>query len=112
MSDEAFTDFCIRWLKIERSCLLHDIKRKNEDIALLQAQFDRVTAERDAALNDLNGLCWCCRQAKPWAITQTGSRIMICDHMKERGVVASAGRAWTCCTHWEWRGPQKEGGDG
>lgn len=65
-----------------------------------------VTAERDAALNDLAGFCWACAHGEPAKIRTRG--LTTCNYMRELGALAQGGRCK--CKHWQWRGLQKEDG--
>lgn len=65
--------------------------------------------ERDAAVEDLRGLCWCCAHGKKYENGLPWSKATTCEHMRELGVVArSSGKCK--CKFWQWRDPQK--GDG
>lgn len=64
-------------------------------------------AERDAAVEDLRGLCWCCVNGKRWEKAPPWSKATTCDHMRELGVLARSGGKCKC-PHWEWRGQQRE----
>lgn len=65
---------------------------------------ETLLAERDAAVEDLSGMCWCCEHGRPWDISGELSRLTTCEYMTGNGVRAYAGRR--PCPHWEWRGPQ------
>lgn len=81
----------------------------------LQAQFDmyggdlaitdafQKAEERDAAVEDLRGLCWCCAHGKKYENGLPWSRATTCKHMRELGVAARAGGKCKC-QFWEWRG--------
>lgn len=71
---------------------------------------ETLLKERDAAVEDLRGSCWCCSNGKPWEKAGPLSKMICCKHMKEWGAVAISGKACKC-QYWQWRGPQ-EGGDG
>lgn len=66
-----------------------------------------LLAERDAAVEDLRGMCWCCAYGKKYENGLSWSRATTCQHMRELGVVARSGGKCKC-SHWEWRGPQKK----
>lgn len=68
---------------------------------------ETLLAERDAAVDDLRGNCWCCANGKPWEKAGPLSKMTCCEHLKEWGAVAISGKACKC-QHWQWRGPQKE----
>lgn len=68
-------------------------------------ELPKVEAERDAALKDMRGICYLCKKAEP---SNIGLRTLkTCEHLKERGVLATNKRPG--CQYFEWRGPQKEG---
>lgn len=69
---------------------------------------ENLLAERDAALEELRGICWCCASGKPWEKAGPLSNLTACEHLSECGVLACGGRN-SKCQHWQWRGPQKEG---
>ena len=69
----------------------------------ITAAFQKA-AERDAAVEELRGICWCCahgRNLEPF------SGLTTCEHMRESGALARGGGKCKC-PHWEWRGPQRE----
>lgn len=70
---------------------------------------ETILLERDAAVEELRGNCWCCANGKPWEKAGPLSKMTFCEHLKEWGAVATCGKACKC-QHWQWRGPQKEGG--
>ncbi len=70
---------------------------------------ETLLAERDAAVEDLRGLCWCCAHGKKYENGLPWSKATTCEHMRELGVVARSGGKCKC-KFWKWRGPQKEGG--
>ena len=85
------------------------------DLELAHDLEDAITAietlldERDAAVEDLRGLCWCCAHGKKYENGLPWSKATTCEHMRELGVVArSSGKCK--CKFWQWRDPQK--GDG
>ena len=65
-----------------------------------------LLAERDAAVEDLRGRCWCCVHGEPWEPAGPLSKLMGCEHLSELGVLARGGGKCKC-PHWKWRGPQK-----
>lgn len=64
-----------------------------------------LLAERDAAVEDLRGRCWCCVHGEPWEPAGPLSKLMGCEHLSELGVLARGGGKCKC-PHWKWRGPQ------
>jgi len=69
-----------------------------EENEQLKSENTQLKAERDKAVEDLNGLCWFCNKSKPFNKT----RLLTCEHMNKRNVIASAGRQK--CDEFEWRG--------
>lgn len=67
---------------------------------------ETLLAERDAAVADLRGMCWCCAHGKKYENGLPWSKATTCEHMRELGAVARSGGKCKC-SHWEWRGPQK-----
>ena len=88
-------------------------------LADLQAQWDMYggeegitaaflkAAERDAAVEELRGVCRCCTNARPWMDAFYEGRFYTCDYITEQGVLARSGGKCKC-PHWQWRGPQRE----
>ena len=89
------------------SCVARLMRDAAERLEQQSELIARVEAERDAAIKDLNGLCWCCKHGKKWDKAPTLSKITTCVHMRDRGVVAAGGGKCSCC-YWEWRGTQGE----
>lgn len=73
----------------------------------ITAAFQKA-AERDAAVEELRGMCWCCVHSEKWDKAPAVSRVKTCKYMRERGIAAGGARRPNC-PHWEWWGPQKEG---
>ena len=71
---------------------------------------ETLIAERDAAIEELRGICWCCVHGKKWYKAPKWSNMVTCEHMKELGALACSGRN-VSCKYWEWRGPRKESGE-
>ena len=71
---------------------------------------ETLLAERDAAVEELRGICWCCANGKPMGRIGRLRSCTTCDYMAERGMLGVVGREKDC-PHWRWRGPQKEGGE-
>lgn len=64
--------------------------------------------ERDAAIEELRGICWCCAHGKKWDKAPALSKMTTCEYMPIQVSGALAGGGGKCkCPHWEWRGPQK-----
>lgn len=66
--------------------------------------------ERDAAIEDLRGLCWCCAHGEKYENGLPWSRATTCEHMRELGVVARSGGKCKC-QFWQWRGQKGENND-
>lgn len=71
---------------------------------------ETLLAERDAAIEELRGICWCCANGKPMGRIGRLRSCTTCDYMQERGILGNFGRERDC-PHWQWRGQQKEGGE-
>ena len=67
---------------------------------------ETLLAERDAAVEDLRGMCWCCVHGKPWDEAGPLSKMTGCEKLSKIGVLARGGGKCKCL-YWEWRGPQK-----
>lgn len=92
-----------RLSKCRANCEIpRDIKSCNDAITAIET----LLAERDAAMEDLRGMCWCCKHGRPWEPSGQLSRLITCEYMTVNGVRACAGRR--PCPHCQWRGPQKE----
>ena len=70
---------------------------------------ETLLAERDVAVEELRGICWCCANGKPWEKAGPLSNLTACEHLAECGVLECGWRS-SKCQHWQWRGPQKGGG--
>lgn len=70
---------------------------------------ETLMTERDAAVEELRGICWCCANGKPMGMIGRLRSCTTCDYMAERGMLGVVGREKDC-PHWQWRGPKKEGG--
>lgn len=68
---------------------------------------ETLLAERDAAVEDLRGLCWCCANREKYENGLPWSKATTCEHVRELGTVARSGGERKC-QFWKWRGPQKE----
>lgn len=82
--------------------------KTKDDIECAADAIETLLAERDAAVEELRGICWCCANGRPMR-TNAGiySKITACDHLEDRGIRGCAGRE-KGCPYWQWRGPQKE----
>lgn len=84
----------------------------NGELRLQDALRDAATAietlleERDAAVEDLRGMCWCCTHGKPWDAAGPLSKMTGCEQLSKIGVLARGGGKCKCL-YWKWRGPQK-----
>lgn len=67
---------------------------------------ETLLTERDAAVEDLRGMCWCCANGEKYENGLPFSRATTCEYMREFGAVARSGGKCKC-SHWQWRGPQK-----
>jgi len=64
---------------------------------------ETLLAERDALIEELRGICWCCAHGRKWENAPGWSKMTTCEHLKDIGVLARSGGK-TKCPHWEWRG--------
>lgn len=77
--------------------------------AQLRAELEQVKRERDAAVEELRGFCWCCINGRKWDKAPVWSNMTTCKHIRERGALAvGGGKGGRNCPHWQWHGPQKE----
>ena len=83
---------------LDQACNMEQ-KELNE----LRAENKRLQGAVAALTNELRGICWACKNQKPWKMSVTGDAVA-CEHLAARGVVAAGGRAGKACTHWAWRG--------
>ena len=100
MQDEMIVKACVDAAKeagithlslVDKQFVVDAIREK------MDGTLEKVTRERDAALKQLNGHCWCCKKGKP---LREGSSLMICPHFGEaQGIVATLR---SNCPHWEW----------
>lgn len=67
---------------------------------------ETLLAERDAAVEELRGLCWCCANGEKLKKAPMWSMATTCKYMRELGALARSGGKCKC-QHWQWRGPQK-----
>lgn len=68
---------------------------------------ETLLAERDAAIEDLRGMCCYCAHGRRWEKTPLWSRMTTCEYMQEQGALAIGGGNHKC-SRWEWREPIKE----
>ena len=83
--------------RFSREMIAREMETAADVIEAQAEQLSAVTAERDAAMQDLNGMCWCCKNAKPWV-----GNLVTCEKLSAHGVLANGGRRK--CPDWEWRG--------
>lgn len=91
--------------------LIERLKRPNfcgEQRIAAATAIETLLAERDAAVEELRGICWFCAHGKKWDKAPERSNMTTCDYMKESGVLACLGRKHDC-KHWEWRGLKEKG---
>lgn len=65
---------------------------------------ETLLAKRDAAVEELRGICWCCVNGKKWGKAPSWSKMTTCEHLKEQGILARGGGK-SKCLYWKWRGP-------
>lgn len=83
-------------LQKQDDAALAELQRRQNKITQLKYEIARVTAERDAAIEDCSGMCITCAFVHDCAKhdnNDMGPSIWHCD-----------------CEDWQWRGPQKEDG--
>lgn len=66
----------------------------------LREELARVTAERDAAVEQLHGYCFACKHYTPY---HNDGLCATCKHERARF------KPWDAVDRWQWRGPQKKG---
>lgn len=83
-------------------CMAHTMKEAATAI-------ETLLTEREAAVEELRGICWCCAHGKKWDKAPALSKMTTCEYMPIQVSGALARGGGKCkCPHWEWRGPQKE----
>lgn len=106
-AENAEKDKEIKRLQLQRPIQVDgDVMALDLELAETKAVLSCVEAERDAAMKELNGLCWCCKHGKKWDGAPVWSKATTCEYMKERGVLAIGGGK-SNCDHWEWHGVQE-----
>lgn len=70
-----------------------------ERAIVLLSERDRYKARVEMMERALRGNCWCCTEAEPLQIGN--STAVTCEKMKERNILASAGRSGADCVHWQ-----------
>ena len=66
-----------------------------------EARAEKAENERDAAVEDMRGICYLCANAKPYS--EFSQRMMTCEHIKAVASTKSPG-----CKHFKWRGQKEE----
>lgn len=80
-----------------------------EENVQLRIELEQVKRERDAAVEELRGFCWCCVHGRKWDKAPVWSSMTTCKYIRERGALAvGGGKGGRNCPHWKWRGQQKE----
>lgn len=64
---------------------------------------ETLLEERNAAIEDLRGMCWCCSHGKKWDKAPEWSKMTTCEHIRESGALARGGGKCKC-KYWVWRG--------
>lgn len=69
---------------------------------------ETLLKERDAAVEELRGICWCCAHGKKWEEAPEWSKMTVCEHMGEmfNGIACSGAKRK--CQYWRWRGPKDD----
>ena len=66
-----------------------------------EARAEKAESERDAAIQDMSGICYLCANAKPYsALSRT---MMSCEYKQVLASIKSPG-----CEHFKWRGEKEE----
>lgn len=94
-----FTPACGEERAKEAVALVRSLQAENTQ---LRAELEKVMKERNAALDDLNGLCGFCIHGNKWGKAPEWSSLTFCEHLG--GAIAAAGNAKRMCKHWQWRG--------
>lgn len=66
-----------------------------------EARAEKAEKERDAAIEDMRGICYLCANAKPYS--EFSKIMMTCEHIKAVASTKSPG-----CKHFKWRGQKEE----
>lgn len=83
----------------------HTFYQAGTPIDSLCDAIETLLAERDAAVKDLHGDCRCCANNTGW---HNIGKCITCLHETAPITLPEFNRI----DNWQWRGPQKEGGDG
>lgn len=104
---------CRKGTDMDYKDLIAEIRESNVDgdgkIELWATTIEHLLAERNTAIEELRGICWCCAHGRKWENAPCWSNMITCEHLKEIRVLARSGGK-SKCPHWEWRGTRKEGG--
>lgn len=77
-----------------------DLEESKEKLKAAEARAEKAERERDAAIQDISGICYLCANAKPYsALSRT---VMTCEHKKYCGTKSPG------CEHFKWRGNKEE----
>lgn len=77
-----------------------ELGRVRKALAAAEARAEKAERERDAAIQDISGICYLCANAKPYsALSRT---VMTCEHKKYCGTKSPG------CEHFKWRGNKEE----
>ena len=66
-----------------------------------EARAEKAENERDAAIKDMNGICFLCANAKPYSVLS--QMMMTCEYKEVVASTKSPG-----CKHFKWRGQKEE----
>lgn len=77
------------------------LRKARKAVADAEARAEKAEKERDAAVEDMRGICYLCANAKPYS--EFSQRMMTCEHIKAVASTKSPG-----CKHFKWRGQKEE----
>lgn len=78
-----------------------ELGRVRKALAEAEAQAEKVERERDAAIQDMRGICYLCANAKPYS--NLSRTMMSCEYKQVLASIKSPG-----CEHFKWRGEKEE----
>lgn len=91
---------------------IESLQKENDELRIILDMYGgeegitetfKKAEQLDGALEDLCGLCWCCKNGKRWDKASPLSKATTCEYMSELGILARSGGKCKC-SHWEWRG--------
>ena len=77
------------------------LRKARKAVADAEARAEKAEKERDAAIEDMRGICYLCANAKPYsALSRT---VMTCAHKEY-----TASTKYPECKYFKWRGQKEE----